>query len=107
MGKNILVQRRGRGYFVFRAPTHRRVHPAGYNEVDGHSSGWVRDLVHDPGRGVPLARLSIDGGETVYVVAPEGLSIGQHVQFGSEATTESGNIKPLGKIAEGTMICNI
>ncbi len=107
MGKNILVQRRGRGFFVFRAPTHKRVQPASYNNVDGHSSGWVRDLIHDPGRGTPLARLALEGGGTTYVVAPEGLSVGQKVFFGLEAPTEIGNIKPLGRIPEGTMICNI
>ncbi len=107
MGKNILVQRRGRGYFIFRAPTHRRVHPAGYNSVSGHTSGWVRDLLPEAARGAPLARLALDGGREAYVVAPEGLSVGQRIAIGEDASTETGNIKPLGRIAEGTMVCNI
>ena len=107
MGKNILVQRRGRGYFIFRAPTHLRIHPTGYNSANGHGSGMVRDLVHEAARGAPLARLAMDGGREMYLVAPEGLAVGQRIHIGSDAPTETGNIKPLGKIPEGTMICNI
>ncbi len=107
MGKNILVQRRGRGYFPFRAPTHRRLHPVGYNSVNGHSTGWVRDLVHEVARGAPLARLAVGGSEDVYLPAPEGLFVGQKIEIGSEVPAETGNIKSLGKIPEGTMICNI
>lgn len=107
MGKNILVQRRGRGYFIFRAPTHRRIHPTGYNPVDGHTRGWVRELMHEVARGAPLARLAIESGEDVYVPAPEGLSVGQPITIGSEAPAEIGNIKAIGRIPEGTMICNV
>src|SRR6266516_2865379 len=107
MGKNILVQRRGRGYFPFRAPTHRRLHPVGYNSVTGHSTGWVRDLVHEVARGAPLARRAVGGSEDVYLPAPEGLFVGQKIEIGSEVPAETGNIKSLGKILEGTMICNI
>src|SRR5438093_829714 len=53
MGKNILEQRRGRGFFIFRAPTHRRLHLAGYNSVNGHSTGFVRELLHEVARGAP------------------------------------------------------
>jgi large subunit ribosomal protein L2 len=107
LGKNILVQRRGRGYFIFRAPTHRRIHPTGYNSVNGRGSAQIRDLLHEAARGAPLARVSVEGGGEVYVPAPEGLSVGQRILIGSDAPTETGNIKPIGKIPEGTMICNI
>ncbi len=107
MGKNILVQRRGRGFFIFRAPTHRRLHPTGYNSVDGHSTGFVRDLLHEVARGAPLARLVVGSNNDVYIPAPEGMYVGQSIEIGSEAPAETGNIKSLGRIPEGTMICNI
>lgn len=107
MGKNILVQRRGRGFFIFRAPTHRRLHSAGYNSINGHSTSWVRDLVHEVARGAPLAKLVVDGGDDMYVPAAEGMFVGQRIEIGSEVPAETGNIKSLGKIPEGTMICNI
>lgn len=107
MGKNILVQRRGRGFFIFKAPTHRRLHPTGYNSIMGRSTGSVRDLLHEVARGAPLARLAVDGGNDFYVAAPEGVFVGQRILIGSEAPAETGNIKTLGQIPEGTMICNI
>ncbi len=107
MGKNILVQRRGRGYFIFRAPTHRRLHPTGYNSVNGHSNGWVRDLMHEVARGAPLARLIVGRQSDIYVPAAEGMFVGQRIEMGSEVPAETGNIKALGRIPEGTMICNI
>src|SRR2546425_1050594 len=107
MGKNILVQRRGRGYFIFKAPTHRRIHSVGYNSVDGHSSGYVKDLLHEMARGAPLALLKVEGAGEIYVPAPEGIAVGQKLLFGSEVPAEIGNIKTLGKMPEGTMICNI
>ena len=107
MGKNILVQRRGRGGFPFRAPTHRRLHSTGYNSVNGHSSGWVRDLHHEVARGAPLAQLVVGNSQNIYLPAPEGLFVGQKIEIGSEVPTETGNIKSLGRIPEGTMICNI
>jgi large subunit ribosomal protein L2 len=107
LGKNILVQRRGRGGFPFRAPTNRRLHPAGYNSINGHSTSWVRDLLHEVARGAPLARLVVDGGDDIYVPAAEGMFVGQKIEVGSEAPAETGNIKALGRIPEGTMICNV
>src|SRR5713226_264555 len=107
MGKNILVQRRGRGFFIFRAPTHRRLHATGYNSVGGHSSGSVRDLLHEVARGAPLARVAVGTGDEFYVPAPEGMFVGQKLQIGSEVPAETGNIKHLGRIPEGTMICNV
>src|SRR5437870_10506775 len=78
MGKNILVQRRGRGFFIFRAPTHRRLHPTGYNSVNGHSTGFVRDLLHEVARGAPLARLVVGSNGDVYIPAPEGMRSEEH-----------------------------
>ena len=107
MGKNILVQRRGRGGFIFRAPTHRRLFPTGYNSVDGHSTGWVQDLLHEVARGAPLAKVAVGRGQAVHVPAAEGMFVGQKILIGSEVPAETGNIKTLGRIPEGTMICNI
>ena len=79
MGKNILVQRRGRGTAVFRAPTYRRKAPATYppviaGELTGVLKGGVSEIVHDPGRGTPLAQLIFENGDRFYVPATEGLA---------------------------------
>ncbi len=107
MGKNILVQRRGRGFGVFRAPTHRRIHATGYHSADGQTQGWVRELLHEVARGAPLAQVNLDAGGQVFLPAPEGLAVGQRIALGLDAPAETGNIKSIGKIPEGTMICNV
>ncbi len=91
MGKNILVQRRGRGFFIFRAPTHRRLHPTGYNSVDGHSTGFVRDLLHEVARGAPLARLVVGSNNDVYIPAPEGMYIELRPGDGGTLARSSGS----------------
>jgi len=112
LGKRILVQRRGRGGSVFRALTHKRVSEAAFptlkeDEKEKLIKGVVADLVHDPGRGAPLAYLKFEDGEECYIPAPEGLSVGQEVLRGGGATVKIGNILPLGEVPEGTLVCNI
>jgi len=114
MGKRIRVQRRGRGAPTFRASTHKRVAPAQYplsmttkEYAETAIKGVIEDLVHDPGRGTPLALIRFENGATGHNVVPEGMHLGQQVQMGGRAPVEVGNIIPIGKIPEGTMICNI
>jgi large subunit ribosomal protein L2 len=114
MGKRIRVQRRGRGGSTFKASTHKRVAPARYpllmttkEHVETAMQGVIEELVHDPGRGTPLALIRFKNGEKCYTVIPEGVFVGQQIQIGETATIEVGNILPIGKIPEGTMIFNI
>ena len=54
-----------------------------------------------------MAKLAIPRGDDIYIPAPEGMFEGQRIEIGSEVPAETGNIKSLGRIPEGTMICNI
>ena len=114
MGKRIRVQRRGRGGSTYRASTHKRVAPAKYppsmtpkESFETAVNGVIESLVHDPGRGAPLAFVRFENGETCYTVTPEGVFEGQEISFGGKASADVGNIIPLGKIPEGTMVCNL
>ncbi|MBS7639463.1 MAG: 50S ribosomal protein L2 [Candidatus Bathyarchaeia archaeon] len=112
MGKRILVQRRGRGSSVFRASTHKRIAPAKYPNlsrdiVNTIFKGQILELVHDPGRGAPLAHIELETGERYYTIAPEGVHEGQIIEFGGKASISIGNTLPVGLIPEGTTICNI
>jgi large subunit ribosomal protein L2 len=114
MGKRIRVQRRGRGGRTFRASTHKRVAPAQYplattvkEYFEAAIKGVIEDFVHDPGRGTPLALIRFENGKTCYNVVPEGVHSTQQIRMGGNAPVEVGNILPIGKIPEGTMICNI
>ncbi|UCC32982.1 MAG: 50S ribosomal protein L2, partial [Candidatus Bathyarchaeota archaeon] len=112
MGKRIRVQRRGRGTSTFRASTHKRIAPVQYpsttdEQREGVVHGKVFEILHEPGRGAPLASVKFETGETHHMVVPEGAFEGQEIQIGSNASVSVGNILPLGKIPEGTMVCNI
>jgi large subunit ribosomal protein L2 len=76
-------------------------------QQEGAINGQVKDIVHDPGRGAPMVAVKLETGETYYSVVPEGVYEGQPTQIGSEASVEIGNVLPLGKIPEGTMVCSI
>ncbi|MCK4313547.1 50S ribosomal protein L2 [Candidatus Bathyarchaeota archaeon] len=114
MGKRIRVQRRGRGRSpTFKASTHKRVAPTKYPSLEPNDyfqaaiEGVIEGLVHEPGRGSPLALVKFENGETCYTVVPEGVHTRQPVQMGGKAPVEVGNIIPVGKIPEGTIMCNL
>ncbi len=114
MGKRIRVQRRGRGGSTYRASTHKRVAPAKYppamtpkETINSSIKGIIESLVHDPGRGAPLALVRFENGETCYTITPEGVFEGQEINIGGKAPADVGNIIPLGKIPDGTMVCNL
>lgn len=113
MGKRIRVQRRGRGGQNYRASTHKRIAPAKYPAFspkecyDAELSGVIVDLIHDPGRGSPLSLVEFEDGTYMYNVTPEGVYVGQQVVLGGNAPAEIGNILPLGKMPEGTLVCSL
>jgi large subunit ribosomal protein L2 len=112
LGKRIRVQRRGRGSSTFRSSSHKRVAAVHYpslsvTEQKGVVNGQVKCMVHDPGRGSPMISVKLETGETYYSVVPEGVYEGQPTQIGDQASVEIGNVLPIGKIPEGTMVCNI
>ena len=114
MGKRIRVQRRGRGGSTYRASTHKRVAPAQYpvaitpqQSFNTSIKGVIEALVHDPGRGAPLAFVRFENGETCYTITSEGVYEGQQISLGGKAPAEVGNIIPLGKIPEGTLVCDL
>lgn len=112
MGKRILVQRRGKGSQTFTAPTHRRVAPSKYPPLtvlprDGVVKGAVVDLLHDSGRGAPLALIELENGIRYHMVACEGLGVNDIVEVGSKASFKIGNTLFLYDIPDGAIICNV
>jgi large subunit ribosomal protein L2 len=112
VGKRIRVQRRGKGSSTFRSSTHKRLVQVHYpsmseKEREGVIHGQVLNIVHEPGRGSPLASVKLETGEIYHTVIPEGVYEGQPTQIGSKASVDVGNVLPLGEVPEGTMICNI
>ena len=64
-------------------------------------------IEYDPNRSARIALLFYADGEKRYILAPEGLKVGQTVLSGSKASPEVGNAMFLKDIPLGTIIHNI
>ncbi len=106
MGKRIKSRRRGKGTTVYRSPSHRHLTPAQLPKLKS-GRGRVVDLVHDPGHSAPMAKMTWNDGRVRYMIASEGLRVGQEVLMGDDAPIKIGNILPLKEIPEGTPIYHI
>ena len=67
----------------------------------------VAAIEYDPNRSARLALLHYKDGEKRYILAPEGLRVGQTVLSGEGADILPGNCLPLRAIPAGTMVHNI
>jgi large subunit ribosomal protein L2 len=67
----------------------------------------VKSIEYDPNRTSRIALLYYADGEKSYIVAPNGLQVGQTVMSGNEAAPEIGNTLPMQNIPVGTIIHNI
>jgi large subunit ribosomal protein L2 len=67
----------------------------------------VKSIEYDPNRSSRIALLVYADGEKRYIIAPEGISVGQKVISGKNATPEIGNTMSLKDIPLGTIIHNI
>jgi large subunit ribosomal protein L2 len=67
----------------------------------------VKEIEYDPNRSARIALLYYADGEKAYILAPNGLQVGQKVVSGDTASPEVGNALPLQNIPLGTIIHNI
>ena len=75
-------------------------------EKDG-SPATVKTIEYDPNRSARIALLFYADGEKRYILAPNGLEVGQVILSGANAAPEVGNALPLQNIPLGTVIHNI
>ncbi|XP_003740440.1 60S ribosomal protein L8 [Galendromus occidentalis] len=116
MGRVIRSQRKGAGS-VFRSHNkHRKGAPKlrsiDFAERHGYIKGIVKDILHDPGRGAPLARVFFRDPyrykqRKELFLACEGMYTGQYVYCGRKAQLQVGNVLPVGNMPEGTVVCNL
>lgn len=67
----------------------------------------VKSIEYDPTRSARVALLYYADGEKTYIIAPEGLEVGQQVMSGENVAPEVGNTLPLANIPLGTILHNI
>lgn len=69
--------------------------------------GNVKTIEYDPNRSANIALIVYADGEKRYILAPEGLQVGNVIYSGSDADIQVGNALPIANIPVGTLIHNI
>jgi len=116
MGRVIRAQRKGAGSVFKSINKHRKgaakLRAVDYAERHGYIKGVIKDIVHDPGRGAPLAIIHFRDPykyktNKELMIAAEGMHLGQFVYCGKKAQLTIGNVLPVGNMPEGTIVCNL
>ncbi|XP_023216401.1 large ribosomal subunit protein uL2 [Centruroides vittatus] len=116
MGRVIRSQRKGAGSVFKSHNKHRKGAPkfraVDFAERHGYIKGVVKEILHDPGRGAPLAQVVFRDPyryklKKELFLAAEGMHTGQFLYCGKKATLQVGNVLPVGVMPEGTIICNL
>jgi len=116
MGRIIRGQRKGPGS-IFTSHTHHRKGAAKHRQQDfaerhGYIKGVVTEIIHDSGRGAPLAKVTFRNTKRYQhqkelFVAAEGTYTGQFIYCGKKAQLMVGNVMPLANMPEGAIMCNV
>ena len=69
--------------------------------------GNVKTIEYDPNRSANIALVVYADGEKRYILAPEGLKVGNVIFSGTDADIQVGNALPIANIPVGTLIHNI
>lgn len=64
----------------------------------------VETVEYDPNRTAFIALLKYADGERAYILAPDGIEVGQQIQSGAEAPIEVGNATTLARIPQGSFV---
>ncbi len=67
----------------------------------------VRSIEYDPNRSARIALLHYADGDKRYILAPEGLRVGDRLQSGAGVEVRVGNALPLSQIPTGTLVHNV
>lgn len=67
----------------------------------------VLTVEYDPNRTARIALVQYTDGEKRYIIAPQGITVGQTIQSGEGSTPDVGNALPLALMPIGTIVHNI
>nr|POF09147.1 60s ribosomal protein l2 [Quercus suber] len=106
------IRGRAAGPSSLRTPAPAKLRTYDYAERHGYVRGVVKDIIHDPGRGAPLAKVVFRNPyrfklHTETFIANEGMYTGQFIYAGKNASLNIGNVLPLGSVPEGTVVSNV
>ena len=104
MAKRLIQQARGRGGPTYRAPSFRYIARVKYPKQVPEAI--ITDIIKCPGHSAPLAEIRYNN-ETDFVLASEGIRVGDKIEIGENVQIKNGNITRLKNIPEGASVFNI
>nr|AJS12443.1 50S ribosomal protein L2P [uncultured archaeon] len=104
MGKNLIQQKRGKGSPTFRARTFAAI---GDIRTLYRGTAVIEDLERCTFHTAPLAKIRHADDNTSYILAVEGMKVGEPITIGPDAAVRTGNSLALKNIPEGIDICNL
>jgi large subunit ribosomal protein L2 len=96
----ITVRHRGGGH-------KRRLRVIDYKRDKTGVPGEVASIEYDPNRSARISLIKYRDGDWRYIVAPNGLKVGDPVESGEQAEIRIGNALPLRAIPTGTVVHNV
>ena len=74
---------------------------------DKRVPGKIASIEYDPNRSARIALVEYPDGDKRYVLAPDGINVGQTIQAGPDAEIQTGNAMPLNNVPVGTFVHNV
>ncbi|MBV6479388.1 MAG: 50S ribosomal protein L2 [Ignavibacteria bacterium] len=97
----------GRVTSRFRGGGHKRRYRIIDFKRTSEGEAEVIAIEYDPNRTARIALIKYGDGKKAYIIAPEGLQVGEKIESNNEADLKSGNTFTLSAIPVGTFIHNI
>jgi len=98
----------GRTTIHYRGGGHkRRYRLIDFKRNNAGVEGVVKTVEYDPNRTSWISLVEFSDGDKRYIIAPNGIKVGQKINQGSGAPAEVGNALPLSEIPLGSLIHNI
>lgn len=85
----------------------RRYRLIDFKRIKDNIPAKVATIEYDPNRSANIALLFYADGEKKYIIAPNGLKVGDVLYSGPEADIKVGNALPLANIPLGTLVHNV
>ncbi|MDE1857108.1 MAG: 50S ribosomal protein L2 [Candidatus Micrarchaeota archaeon] len=107
MGKKLKMQRRGKATNAYMKLPGTYDISVGYPGNGRRIIGEVVELINHTGHSAPLMKILYEDFTTGYLIAPEGIRIGDKVSINADVPQGVGSVVNISAVPEGTPIYNI
>ncbi|MBG82324.1 MAG: 50S ribosomal protein L2 [SAR202 cluster bacterium] len=98
---------RGRITVRHRGGGHKRRYRVVDFRRDKQGTAVIKTIEYDPNRTARIALVEYEDGVKRYIVAPDGINVGDKVSSGDGVSVATGNSRSLGSLPTGTLVHNV